>query len=143
MAEDKREILHKEIDIIQGCINRMASNSFLIKGWFITLFLGVFTFGYDKINIITLIIILGILSIVAWLSDAYFLQLERKYRKKYEWVIANRMISDNYLYNLNPEEKSMRSNEKNISFKDVFFSKTLIITYCFPMFIYFLIKDKY
>ena len=34
----KMEELHKEIDLIQGCINRMAQNSFLIKGWTVTLF---------------------------------------------------------------------------------------------------------
>lgn len=27
-----KDILSKEIDLIQGCINRMAQNSFLIKG---------------------------------------------------------------------------------------------------------------
>lgn len=32
-----KEILLKEIDLIQNCIKRMASNSFLLKGWFITL----------------------------------------------------------------------------------------------------------
>jgi len=33
--EMKMEIeeLHKEIDLVQGCINRMAQNSFHIKGW--------------------------------------------------------------------------------------------------------------
>ena len=25
--------IHKEIDLIQACITRMASNSFMIKGW--------------------------------------------------------------------------------------------------------------
>ena len=27
-----KEILNKEIDLIQGCINRMANNSFIVKG---------------------------------------------------------------------------------------------------------------
>ena len=27
------EIIHKEIDLIQSCISRMANNSFLLKGW--------------------------------------------------------------------------------------------------------------
>ncbi|GKX32355.1 hypothetical protein SH1V18_48350 [Vallitalea longa] len=29
--------MHKELDLIQGCVNRMASNSFHIKGWAIGL----------------------------------------------------------------------------------------------------------
>lgn len=31
------EVLVKEIDLIQSCINRMAQNSFIIKGWTISL----------------------------------------------------------------------------------------------------------
>ena len=30
------EIIHKEIDLIQSCISRMANNSFLLKGWLIS-----------------------------------------------------------------------------------------------------------
>ena len=38
MEKDERKaIMNKEIDLIQGCISRMAQNSFVIKGWAITL----------------------------------------------------------------------------------------------------------
>ena len=37
MNETDKENLHKEIDLIQECIKRMASNSFLLKGWTISL----------------------------------------------------------------------------------------------------------
>lgn len=30
--------IHKELDLIQGCISRMGHNSFLVKGWALTLF---------------------------------------------------------------------------------------------------------
>lgn len=33
----KTEELHKEIDLIQGCITRMADSSFQLKEWYITL----------------------------------------------------------------------------------------------------------
>ena len=29
---------HKEIDLIQSCINRMAQNSFQVKGWTVALY---------------------------------------------------------------------------------------------------------
>ena len=39
---DKKEIsieeIHKEIDLIQSCITRMAQNSFMIKGWFVSIY---------------------------------------------------------------------------------------------------------
>ena len=31
-----KDIMFKEVDLIQGVINRMASNSFMIKGWSLT-----------------------------------------------------------------------------------------------------------
>lgn len=34
--------LHKEIDLIQSCINRMSKNSFSCKSWNLTLIAGVF-----------------------------------------------------------------------------------------------------
>ena len=40
MSDSKRDlnkVLLKEIDLIQACINRMAQNSFMIKGWTISL----------------------------------------------------------------------------------------------------------
>ena len=38
MEKDEcKAIMDKEIDLIQGCISRMAQNSFIIKGWAITL----------------------------------------------------------------------------------------------------------
>ena len=39
MSRDDKKIsieeIHKEIDLIQSCITRMAQNSFMIKGWFV------------------------------------------------------------------------------------------------------------
>lgn len=124
------EILHKEIDIIQNCINRMASNSFLIKGWFITLILGFIAFGYEKIDFKIFIILLLIITIFCWISDSFFLQLEKKYRKKYNWVIKNRSTNSNFLYNLNPHETKMWDDDKiKIGFWEIFFSKSLVFIY--------------
>ena len=36
--EDKR----KHLELVQGVINRMASNSFMLKGWAVTLVAGIF-----------------------------------------------------------------------------------------------------
>ena len=35
--EISSEVIHKELDLIQACITRMAQNSFIIKGWFVSL----------------------------------------------------------------------------------------------------------
>lgn len=128
-TKNKTEILHKEIDLIQNCITRMASNSFLIKGWYFTLILGFFVFGYEKIPINIVILISFIITIIFWILDTFFLQLERKYREKYNWVIQNRKFSNKFFYNLNPNKGRIQSGYTSTKFLKVFFSKTLLFSY--------------
>lgn len=125
-----KEILHKEIDLIQSCISRMASNSFLIKGWTISL-IGVVLALIDRqsLTLVTLLLIFPVLSF--WFLDAYFLRTERQYRELYKWVLDKRSInSHEYLYDLNPDR--FRDNVSNI-FK-IMFSLTLGVFYGFQIF---------
>ncbi|MGL4863111.1 MAG: hypothetical protein ACRC4T_08335 [Cetobacterium sp.] len=126
---NKTEILHKEIDLIQNCIIRMASNSFLIKGWYFTLILGFIVFGYEKIPINIVLLISFIITIIFWILDTFFLQLERKYREKYNWIIQNRKFSNKFFYNLDPNKGRIQSNHTSTKFLKVFFSKTLLFSY--------------
>ncbi|WP_454045329.1 hypothetical protein [Chryseobacterium sp. Marseille-Q8038] len=75
----------KHLEFIQNTINRMSTNSFVIKGWCITIFAAVYTLSNkesDKsYNIINYLIIP-----LFWYLNAYFLQLERKYRILYNKV---------------------------------------------------------
>jgi len=92
-----KEFMLKEIDIIQDIIKRMASNSFLIKGWTVTLVVATLLLkgkGYQ-------ILIAFIPILIFWFLDAYFLWQERMYRKLYEWVIKNRLSTNEYLFNMN------------------------------------------
>jgi len=38
----------KHLEMIQGVINRMASNSFALKGWAVTLVSGIFCVGWQR-----------------------------------------------------------------------------------------------
>ncbi|SFN57973.1 hypothetical protein SAMN05444143_1274 [Flavobacterium succinicans] len=99
-----KETLHKEIDLIQGVINRMAHNSFLLKGWTITIIVAVLALTKDTLvtNDITYFSIILLVPLVAfWYLDAFFLHKERCYIKLYNWVIENRLKSEDYQYNLN------------------------------------------
>ncbi|QSQ08270.1 hypothetical protein H0A61_00590 [Koleobacter methoxysyntrophicus] len=95
--EKLKEYLMKEVEIIQEIINRMALNSFLIKGWAITLVVGTLLLKGNKNQVLIAFIPL----IVFWLLDGYFLWQERMYRKLYEWVIKNRLETDEYLLDMN------------------------------------------
>ncbi|MDF2802046.1 MAG: hypothetical protein K0S61_1949 [Anaerocolumna sp.] len=133
------EVIHKEIDLIQACITRMANNSFLLKGWYISLVTIMLTLLLSqgcRIELASLFL-LGI-TIIFWGLDAFFLKTETLYRWKYDWVIEER-IKDNtdYLYNLNPKKKEMwiKANEKNDCLLKFAFSKTLIPIYLVPLLI--------
>jgi len=112
-----RQCLFKEVDLIQNVIKRMASNSFLIKGWTITLVVVTLLLKGSRYQAFISFIPL----MVFWYLDAYFLRQERMYRKLYEWVIANRLGTDECLFDLNAKkfEKDVKSILKTM------FSKTL------------------
>jgi len=105
----KRQIMEKEIDLIQGCINRMAKNSFEIKKWtvgLITILTGILQ-GKDIGFIGSLLLV--IIVVIFWGLDGYFLRLEKLYRKKYEWIVINRVEKDNWecCYDLDPYNGEM------------------------------------
>jgi len=96
--ENLKEYMLKEIDIIQDIIKRMAFNSFMIKGWAITLVVVTLLLkGTEKYQVWLAFIPL----LVFWFLDAYFLWQERMYRKLYEWVINNRLRTEEYLFDMN------------------------------------------
>ncbi|MEH0019417.1 MAG: hypothetical protein V6Z89_07185 [Desulfobacter sp.] len=77
----------KHIELIQQVIQRMAGNSFLLKGWSITLVAALFVLSAkDAQTLLLLIALLPILSF--WGLDGYFLRQERLYRKLYDKVIV-------------------------------------------------------
>ena len=99
----ENEILHKEIDLIQACITRMAHNSFLIKGWCITIVAVVLALAEKAMNPFLLSAILLIPIVSFWYLDAFFLHTETMYRKMYSWVLEKRKVGDaECLYDLNP-----------------------------------------
>jgi hypothetical protein len=123
-----KEILHKEIDLIQGVITRMANNSFLLKGWLVSLIAVVLALSKDTFltsNAFVFCIILCFPVIAFWYLDAFFLHREKCYRKLYEWVITNRPSSNEYLYSL--DFTRFKKDVNNI-FK-IMFSQTLLPFY--------------
>jgi len=95
--ESLKEYMLKEIQIIQDIIKRMAFNSFMIKGWAITLVVVALLLKGTEYQVWIAFIPL----LVFWFLDAYFLWQERIYRKLYEWVISNRMKTDEHLFDMN------------------------------------------
>jgi len=75
----------KHLEFIQGVINRLSTNSFLLKGWSVVLVSALFALSANNSNV-RFILLAYIPAIVFWGLDGYFLSLERVYRKLYERV---------------------------------------------------------
>lgn len=133
--EFRREILNKEIDLIQACITRMANNSFLVKGWLITLIAVVLALLPETFNIKILCIIGLVVCGCFWYLDGFFLKMEKLYRWKYEWVICNRLTNDAFCYDLNPYNAEMWTQsidgkcKKEPTVIRIMFTKTLFPLY--------------
>jgi len=116
--DNLKEYMLKEIDIIQDIIKRMAFNSFMIKGWSITLVVvSLLLKGTEKYQVCIAFIPL----LVFWFLDAYFLRQERMYRILYDWVINNRLKTEEYLFDM----KTRRFENEVQSVPRIMFSITL------------------
>ena len=112
-----KEYMLKEIEIIQDIIKRMALNSFMIKGWAITLVVVTLLLKGTEYQVWIAFIPL----LVFWFLDAYFLRQERMYRKLYDWVINSRLNTDEFLFDMN----AYRFKEETQSIPRIMFSITL------------------
>lgn len=73
----------EHLKLIQAVISRLAGNSFLLKGWTVTLVAGLSAFAKADANRSFAWIAIFVVLVFGFL-DAYYLALERAYRKLYE-----------------------------------------------------------
>jgi hypothetical protein len=72
----------KHLEMIQAVITKMSNNSFLIKGWCVTLVAGLLALSAKDSNH-TLVFIAYLPLLMMWGMDAFFLRQERLFRKLY------------------------------------------------------------
>lgn len=77
----------KHLEFIQGAISRMATNSFLFKGWAITIAAGLSAFGAANTKAALLVIAL-VSTAMFWGLDGYYLWLERGFIDLHKRVAA-------------------------------------------------------
>jgi len=77
----------KHLDFIQGVINRLSTNSFLLKGWSVLLVSALFALSAANTNV-AFVFLAYVPAAVLWGLDGYFLLLERLYRQHYDRVRA-------------------------------------------------------
>lgn len=75
----------KHLEFIQNVITRMNTNSFLLKGWCVTLVSALFALAAKDANVnYVLVSYIAIPSF--WILDGYYLSQERQYRALYDEV---------------------------------------------------------
>ena len=133
--------VHKELDLIQTIINRMAANSFEVKKWLMAILTAIIVFKYEKLlgsnSYHVWLLLVPILSF--WFLNGFFLSSEKKYREMYKWVVKYRSQTDKYLYDLNsmsracPDGSIDELDLKENRIWSVLFSSTLLPFYIIPV----------
>ena len=109
------------LEMIQSVITRMASNSFALKGWAVTLVAGLFALsGKDANQFYYLVTYIPI--VVFWYLDAYYLCQERMYRNLYEKV--RKLDEDKIDFSMNAAAKEFQTDKTTVS--NCFLSKTIL-----------------
>jgi hypothetical protein len=77
----------KHLEMIQGVITRMGANSFLLKGWSVTLVAALIALASVQADK-RFVIVACFPIVLFWILDAYYLRQERLFRKLYDHVRA-------------------------------------------------------
>ncbi len=110
----------KHLEMLQNIIDRMADNSFSLKGWSVVLVSALFALAASDSN--THFVYLAYLpSIMFWILDGYFLWQERLFRKLYDRV---RTASESEI-DFSMDTSSVRGEVS--SWIGTMFSRTLLI----------------
>ena len=88
MADERK---HKHLELIQGVINRLSTNSFLLKGWSVVLVSALFALSATDSRP-AFVYLAYIPAIIFWGLDGFFLWQEQLFRKLYDRV---RVLPDN------------------------------------------------
>lgn len=83
--EDMNQDRQKHLEMIQSTVGRLAGNSFLVKGWSVSLTAAILALGLKE-NSLHLIFIAWLPCLMFWALDAYYLSLERRYRVLFDRV---------------------------------------------------------
>ena len=112
----------KHLEMIENIIQRMAGNSFQLKGWAVTLvgIIGAFSSqGSDK----RFFLLTFVPLIAFWFLDSFYLMLERKYKVMYKNVCDKE--EDKIDFSMNLEDiVAVGSDVKKLCYMNCMLSKT-------------------
>ena len=110
----------KHLEFIQGTVNRLSTNSFLLKGWSVVLVSALFALAAADSS--RYFIYLAYFPAIAfWILDGYFLWQERLFRALYDHVRSLEEADVDYSMDTSPYV------DRTTSWAGVCWSKTLVI----------------
>ncbi|GAB5526309.1 MAG: hypothetical protein Roseis2KO_41810 [Roseivirga sp.] len=112
----------KHLELIQGVVNRLASNSFQLKGWCVTLVTGILFFGSTMAGEKRHLLMIALIPVlIFWMLDGYFLWQERLFRRTYDIVRQKPEAGIDF--------KMFEKGDKRLYWIKAVFSLTLIAFY--------------
>ena len=119
----------KHLEFIQGVINRLATNSFQMKGWSVVLVAAILVLLARENRLEAAYIALAPI-LIFWALDAYFLWQERLYRALYDHVRTLEDAQVDFSMNVTPFRTGYRHHwlGATLSRTLVFFYGGLIAT---------------
>lgn len=112
----------KHLEFLQNVITRMNSNSFLLKGWTVTIVSALFALASKDANI-NYVLVSYIAIPIFWILDGFYISQERQYRDLYKEV-ANKQESE-----IDFNMDASRFDKGDRTWISGIFSKTLIPFY--------------
>ncbi|MEP7341427.1 MAG: hypothetical protein ABI977_27095 [Acidobacteriota bacterium] len=100
----------KHLEMLQAVITRMANNSFLIKGWCITLVSALLALAAKDVKGMVFVAYLPVLMF--WWLDAFFLRQERLFRKLFDQVREDDRAETDFSMNTQPVDHLVASRAK-------------------------------
>jgi hypothetical protein len=116
MMENKQS----HLQMIQGVVNRLSQNSFLLKAWSVVLVSALFALAASDRKVF-FIYLSYFPAIAFWVLDGYFLWKERLFRALYDKV---RVLNEDDI-DFSMDTRELKDKEK--SWCDAMFSNTLLI----------------
>ena len=111
---------HKHLELIQGVINRLSTNSFLLKGWSVVLVSAMFALSAPDSRV-AFVYLAYIPAAIFWGLDGFYLWQEKLFRELYNRV---RKVSDEEIdFSM---DTSVIEGDDRPTWVGATFSKTLI-----------------
>ena len=107
------------LGFIQNVITRMAGNSFLLRGWSVTLIVAIFSLAAKDADARV-----GLLSyysaVLFWTLDTYYIRQEKLFRTLYSEIAQGNIPTHHYSLDTRPISHLV------MSFQKTFFSRTIL-----------------